>query len=164
MGGKKLLLFWFLLVLTSLVIADIVIDTSSGSDFAPSQGISYLFNISVENTGISENSNITEVNITIDSDFVFSAGSNDSSVTSTFTNTSTVLRWRKTGGMIGANTTGYFWFNATSDTSGSYSFSVKATNSSGSETTALNFDVTSTAPVASQANLVNNYNSSTTNL
>ncbi len=91
--------------------------------------ISYLYNFTITNTNIT--ANITQVNITLPSDFsVSSPETNGTSVSgATFSIISSVLSWNNTP-LIENGSIAYFWFNTTATVPGTYNFSVTTLDTS----------------------------------
>jgi len=110
-----------------------------------------LYNFSVNNTQDAEN--ITEVNVTLPSGFVFVVDSNATDVAATtFTNTSTVLTWVNSSAvpLVENGSLQYFWFNVTaSAVAADYNFTITVSNTTGIfESTNLSVTVNDTgAPV-----------------
>ena len=113
----------------------------------------YIYNITLNNTNVGENGNITQVNITLPSagGFVFVANSNGTNTPFvTFTNTSTVLSWTNTTNYLinGSANNSYFWFNASASTPGRYNISITSLNGTGAYQTNVSIRVQdTTAPI-----------------
>jgi len=126
----------------------IVTTSSGGTSFNFNQSVSYLYNITINNTDPGQTANITQVNITFSSSiFLFSAGTNGTNTPFvTFTNTSTVLSWTNSTGYLinGSTNNSYFWFNATASTPGRYNITVTTLNSTGPYTTNLSVTINDT--------------------
>ena len=99
-----------------------------------------IFNITINNTdGITGNAfqNITQVNITLPSNFTFIGDSNRTTATVnvSFTNTSTVLSWTNTSAFVINATNGsaliFFSFNATVPNPANYTLVIRTLNGSG---------------------------------
>jgi len=92
-----------------------------------------LFNFTVNNTNSSEN--ITQVNITLPTNFNFIGNSNSTTASDTsFSNTTQLLTWDNTTaiGFITNDTAQYFSFNTSvTSTAGAYNFTVNTTDTSG---------------------------------
>lgn len=135
-GGFFLGIFVLMAIfLMHFVFADIIVRTSiGGTSFSVNEDVQSIYNISVNNTNAGSNANITQVNITIPSNFTFTAGTNaTSSGANTFVNTTTVLSWsNSTDYTINGSETRYFWFNATVLTPGAYNITVTSVNGTGS--------------------------------
>lgn len=113
-------------------------------DIHANESVEYKFNISVNNTDPGAPANITQVNITIPSNFTtFIAGTNGTESVATFTNSTTAnnftLSWTNTTFVINGTSPGgpgekkHFWFNATV-TPGTYNITVTTVNDTGSYT------------------------------
>jgi len=89
-----------------------------------------FFNLSVNNTDAGQLANITQVNITLPSNFTFVSGTNGSDVlVYSFLNTSNVLSWTNTSEyLINGSEVKNFWFNASSATPGNYNFTITSVN------------------------------------
>jgi len=114
------------------------------------EDVTHLYNVTVNSTGGNwQTGNITQVNITFPSSFAFKAGSaNASNLQYVFTNTSTQISFLNTSDLIKGNLTGYFWFNATASTPGTYTINVTAFNTTYSQNTSLTVTINdTTAPV-----------------
>ncbi|MBU0959502.1 MAG: hypothetical protein KKB31_06155 [Nanoarchaeota archaeon] len=165
---KEFFIFGIVLVFAlGFVLAAHTVTLSDGQSwFKPAEDVAYVFNVSVNNTDVALNANISQVNITIPSTFTFVGASNGTSVSFwTFVNTSTVLSWTNTSVLIPPNTTSYFWFNANASTPGNYTINVTTVNSTSIVNTSLVVVVNDTAsPSATSWSPVTNYNSSSTNV
>lgn len=141
--------------------------TSTPTSMTINQSQYYIFNITLNNSNTGQAGNITQVNITLPSGFLFVANSNGSSINSTggtyfpgsiatFTNTSTVLSWTNTTEYLinGSVVNSYFWFNATAQASlvpsGYYNITITSLNGTGIHQTNLSVKVNDiNAPVIS---------------
>ena len=102
------------------------------------EDVESVFNITIENSDVDEG-NITELNITIPSSFIFTLGTNGTNATglSIFTNqsasTNNNLTWinDSAAGLIPNQTLNHFWFNATPQTPGNFTIYVTLMNWSG---------------------------------
>lgn len=95
------------------------------------EDINSIVTINVDNTDALVNANISTVNITIPSGFVFIENSNSTDAgTHTFSNTSNVLSWVNDG-LVMNLTNNDFNFNVTVATAGTYSITVDTLNVSG---------------------------------
>ncbi|MCH7850574.1 MAG: hypothetical protein IH845_02930 [Nanoarchaeota archaeon] len=140
LGFAFVLVASLLFVLSVVIAAHVILPAS----FSVNESVNSLYNISVDNTDINFTANISEVTITIPSNFTFLASSNDTDAgTHTFTNTSTVLNWSKDG-LVMNETLNYFWFNATVITPGSYNLTVNTTNTTGTYSTDISVTVNDT--------------------
>lgn len=144
------LIFGIILIMSFVFAAHVI----APSSFSVDEDVSYLYNISVQNTDTVTTANITQVNITFPSSFSFLADSNGTDAgTHTFTNTTTVLSWDNDG-LVMNGTTQYFWFNATASTPGSYNLTIATTNSTGTETTNISVTINdTTVPEVREANI-----------
>jgi len=124
-----------LIATISLVIAAHTITVvSGGTAVNTTEDVGYLYNISIENTGVARETNITQVNVTFPSSFTFFANSNKTDAgTHTFVNTSTTLSWENDG-LVMNLTTNYFEFNLTAQNPGTFNITFITTNST-TETT-----------------------------
>ncbi|MEM2369035.1 MAG: hypothetical protein QXS77_01960 [Candidatus Pacearchaeota archaeon] len=129
------------------------------------EDVSSLINISINNSYETEESNITQVNITLLDGFIFIADSNGSSVAeANFYNTSNVLSWEKDG-LVMNNSIEHFWFNVTVSEPGDYNLTITITNATGSWSIALELKVNdTTAPSVTLNAPVAYANFSTTNI
>lgn len=101
---------------------------------------SAIINISINNTNLGSSLNISQVNVTLYNNFLFTAdsnGSGDISSVVVFSNTSTVLTWTNrtllingTGTINGTAVVGYFWLNVTATNPGTYNITVSTFNGS----------------------------------
>ena len=124
------------------------------SSFSVNEDVTNLYNISVNNSDVGQDANITQVNITLPSSFTFLDDSNATEVVSSFTNTSTVLSWTNSSFYL-VNGSGliYFWFNASAATPGVYNLTVVTLNSTG--TSSSNISVTVNDTTAPNVTFVN---------
>lgn len=136
-GFGILVIFISILLALPFVLAPHVITASTGTtSFSVDEGISYLYNISINNTDATAEANITQVNITIPGSFTFTANSNGTDAGYlTFTNTTNVLSWKNNSGLIMNLTLKNFWFNATASTRGIYNITVTTLNATGAYST-----------------------------
>lgn len=135
---KSLLLSLFLLPISiSFVFASHVITTSSGGNsYYVNEDSYYIYNISINNSDITSGENITQVNITITGFSFVSAsnGTNSNSANNSFSNTTTVLTWNNSRGLVMNKSVALFWFNATAATPGNYYFIITTLNDTASVT------------------------------
>ena len=125
--GRIILTSLILLVLTVSFIIAVSFDATV-TPTSVDEDTSYLFNFTVVNTN--STANISEVNITLPTDFTLTSTTNGTSVSgTTFSNTSSILTWNKTS-LIENDSTQYFWFNATAATPGTYNFTITTFDSS----------------------------------
>ncbi len=136
-----------LFLLTIAFGAHTVTTSSGGTSYNIVEDTAKNFNILVNVTDTAAGSNVTAVNVTIPSSFSYLNGNQSagtSPVTPTFANTSTVLHWNSSAGLIALNSTRNFAFNATPATPGSYNITVRVTNSSAVTTTNISVTVNDT--------------------
>jgi len=88
-------------------------------------GASVLYNITLNN--LNDSANFTQVVLTIPSNFTISSY-NTSNATVTITNSSNVFTFAGNPVIVFNGTTGYFWFNAVTNQSGSYNITIKTTD------------------------------------
>ncbi|MFH1308573.1 MAG: hypothetical protein ABIH51_01000 [Patescibacteria group bacterium] len=128
-----------LFLVGSIVIAEHVVTTSGGNTAISfyENATSDLYNISVNNTGVIQSDNTTQVNITIPTGLTFITDSNVTDVTKAFfMNTTTVLSWTNTSTyLLNATENKTFWFNLTGNVPGTYILTVTAVNLTGSADT-----------------------------
>lgn len=153
--GEKRYLFLLVIFLFSFLMAAhqvSLLETSSVDE-----DVTHLYNLSVNNTdGL--NNNITQVNITFDSNFSFLASSqgSDAGGDVLFVNGSTVLSWSNYSNHLILNQTNnfYFWFNATVSYPGSYNLTIQTVNSTSVVENLISIEVNDTsAPDVSFINL-----------
>ena len=136
---KKYMLSTFALaiLLFSLLMVSAVhtVTKVGGGSYAVNYNTDQVFNISIANTDTSFAANVTQVNITIPSSFVFTAGTQGTNELGTFSNTSVNLIWLNNTWLIENSTTGYFWFTAKGTVIGSYNIIVGVTNETGTDNT-----------------------------
>ena len=133
-----LTLIVFFIVFAAFVFAAHVITLSSGgSSVNVAEDVGFIYNISVNNSDAGQNANITQVNITLPSGFLFIPGASNgtSAVNPVFTNDSAsnqVLSWSNfTNYLVNGSEIKYFWFNATAATPGNYNITVTTLNATG---------------------------------
>ena len=122
-------------------------DPSSGYtcyQYLISEDSGQILNITLNNTSPLANSNITQVNITLPSSVLFISNSNGTTATASFTNTSNVLSWTSSTGVVMNLSTTNFWFRTDSNTSGTYRMNVTSLNATGFETFGITFTVNDT--------------------
>lgn len=152
METKKILPVALLVIcLSSFLIAThvVTIDTS----IIP-EDISSIVRIVVNNTDTTEAANISVVNISLPSNFIFSANTNSTTGgTHTFTNTSSVLTWANDG-LVMNITNQSFVFNVTMATAGVYNITVYTWNSTDLSTSYKEITINDTTfPSVSALNL-----------
>ena len=127
-----------------------------GTAYSVKEDIGFFYNISIANNDSTQAANITEVNITLNSNFNFIANSNGSSAFADGMNYSNLLlNWvnNSNNGYVinGSNSTRYFWFNASVATPGNYNIAVTLTNGTGAYSYNVSVAVNdTTAPVVTQ--------------
>ncbi|MBI3334410.1 hypothetical protein HYZ97_02900 [Candidatus Pacearchaeota archaeon] len=141
---------WLGLLIVSVILASAVVFAAfaiTPSSVGVLEDIYILHNITVNNSLLADGwTDITEVNITIPNSFTFLTSSNGTGAyghNTTFSNTSTVLRWNNSGGFI-FNTTAEnitFWFNLSAATPGKYNITIDLGNSTGGTIQMLNYSV-----------------------
>jgi len=138
---RGLVLVLLIFLATSFVLAAHVL-TPAVTDFAgfsANETLANVYNISINNTNVGIDANITTVNFTLPPDFVFVDGSNwtDSDASpANFSNTTTVLTWVNyssttyliNGSVDGTGTTFSFSFNATVAIPGNYNITITTIN------------------------------------
>ncbi|GAJ12772.1 unnamed protein product, partial [marine sediment metagenome] len=124
---KRGILYIMLFLLSLYIVSSITILPTSFS--AEIYEIT-TYNISVDNTNIGQDANITQVDITIPSSFTFVEDSNGTdALFESFSNTSTVLSWTNSSGyLINGSELKYFWFRANASILGSYDITVTSFN------------------------------------
>jgi len=133
-----------ILIGIGFVFAEITVSTGGIAFSSVNESTPALYNMTIENLNTTAAENWTEINVSLDSGFVFVIDSNgtDSSATHTFSNTSTVLSWNGDG-LVMNLTNQSFWFNLTSpSTPGNYNFTITAVNSSGDTVETKNLSIT----------------------
>jgi hypothetical protein len=134
------------------VFAEHVITTSSGgTSLSLNEGVSNLYNISVNNTDAATASNITEVNITLPSAFTYINGTQGSNCSNLldFANTTTILSWDNSTSVVNGTDVNYFWFNATVELPATYDIIITTTNTTGSFSTNISVTINdTTSPTA----------------
>ena len=168
MKNKYFLLIVVSVLLTSFVLAAHVITTSSGAtSYNFNEDVSNLYNISVNITDLGQNANVTQVNITLPSNFSFLTNSQSTSAQNySFVNTSSVLSWTNSTYFLingsGGSILTYFWFNAIASTPGNYNITVTTVNGTG--TFNSNISVTINDTTAPSLNFVSPSHSASSNL
>lgn len=137
----------------NFVFADtLVLNSTNGNLYILNEDTAFTFNVSVNITGSAVNANVTQVNITLPSGFIFITNTNATQMgysqgavlIHSFTNTSSVLSWTNTTATFpvvpGQNFTNFI-FNVTASTPGSYNLSVLTYNSTGATQSNLTITV-----------------------
>ncbi|MEM4703046.1 MAG: hypothetical protein QXP53_00990 [Candidatus Pacearchaeota archaeon] len=142
---KVLIVIFFVMLLIAILPFFVLADYSAQlQENSIKEDVSSLINISINNSYETEESNITQVNITLPSGFIFITDSNGSSVAeANFSNTSSVLSWEKEG-LVMNNSIEYFWFNVTVSEPGNYNLTITITNATGSWDIILDLEVNDT--------------------
>lgn len=112
------------------VSASHIVTFSDGQDsYAVYSEKSYLYNITINNTDIGQDANITQVKITLPENFIFIyATQGTDAAYETFFNTSSILSWSNFSGyLIKGGGWKNFWFNATA-TQGNYNITITTVN------------------------------------
>ena len=150
-------IFLMIILFCGLVFAAHIITTPTGeTSYSVNEDVIYLHNISVNNTGALNITNISSVNITIPDSFSFLAGSNGTDGgTHTFSNTSNILNWDNDN-LVMNLTRNYFWFNATAPPPGTYNLTVNTTNSTTSSITNISVTINDTTAPGVIINLPTN--------
>ncbi len=154
-GRVNLIVLVVVLVLTvfslHFVYASHIVSLTDGQSwFKPAEDVHYVFNVTISNTDIDlVTGNVTQVNITLPGTFTFinNTGTN-ATETASFTNTSSMLMWQNTSGLIANSTAVFFWFNASASTPGNYSINVSTKNSTSIMNTSLTVVVNDTTAPA----------------
>ena len=111
------------------------------------EDVQFSYNITVNITDSGPDANVTRVNITLQSPFNFTAGTNATDVPTftVFTNTSGVLTWENsTYFVVNGSEIRYFTFNATIATPGNYVITVKTVNITGEYSSNISVTVNDT--------------------
>ncbi len=146
---------WSLFLLTGIisimfmyfVFAAHVITTSSGTTiYSVNEDVGFIYNFTVNNSDAGQNNNLTQVNITLPSGFLFIPGSaNGTNALGIFSNTSNVLTWSNfTYYLINGSQIRNFWFNATASTPGHYNITITTINSTDVLTTNISVTINDT--------------------
>ncbi len=113
-----------------LALAAWTVTTSAGGIlYVINEDVTFFYNITVNNTDSLVN--ITQVNITLPSTFLYLTGSNNTDAVGTpvFSNTTSILTWNVIPtGIVLNGTIKFFAFNATASTPGSYNISIRLSN------------------------------------
>jgi hypothetical protein len=136
---------FFVFVNSGFVFAVHMVNFTDGSIYLTidEDVVTSLINITVNNSDSGPTANITELNITLPSSFIFINNSNDSSgpntATTFFSNSSSYnLRfYNYTEFIVNSSNSTYFWFNVSAITPGNYTINATTVNS----TTTQNFSI-----------------------
>ncbi len=106
--------------------------TTAPASFSVNPNQSYTYNISINNSDVGPDANVTQVNITLPAIFNFISGSNGTTSIGDFQNTSTVLSWtNESNYLIQESESRNFWFNANASTNGNYNLTILVINLTG---------------------------------
>lgn len=147
---RKNNIFIFVLLLVSFASIVFAAYSPTPTSTSINEDSSTLLNITVSNTDENLTSNITQVNFTLPSGLIFTSGTNDtSSSSSTFTNTSTVLSWENSQGLILNQSIQSFLFNVSAQTPGEYNISLALSNSTAIQNSNVTLTVNDTTSPSS---------------
>ena len=152
--------------LLMFVNATHIVRTSTGGvNFSVNEDVPFLYNITINNTDIGQDANITRVNITLPIQFNFT-GFNGTDASAFFTNINNVLSWSNFSVyVINGSESKNFWFEAAVNNPGNYNIIVTTLNSSGIFSSNISVRVNDTTfPNLAIAFPANNSNSSINNL
>ena len=132
MGERSVIRGRILLVAVLMFFSFLIFVKSADFNVAPSlinvdEDASNLYNFTIENTN--STTNITQVDITLPSGFVFQVNTNGTSSTGVFSNDSTNFFWNDAS-LILNNTNHSFWFNATAANPGAYNITITTLDTS----------------------------------
>lgn len=114
------------------------------------EDISFLFNLTVNNTDSVSSANITQVNITLPASFAYTSGSSGASLMAyTLSESSTLVSFTNYSGLIMNSNAHSFWFNASASTPGHYNITILTVNASGVTSTNLTVRINDTTAPAS---------------
>lgn len=140
--------FSLILLLAVIVVAHTIAPSSKNIV----EDVETVFNISINNTDLTRDANITQVNISLPNSFAFKTLSNGTDIVQVrFVNTTSVLSWENITGAGIANRTlmlnqtlRYFTFNATASTPGSFNITISVLNVTGVTLTNITITVNDT--------------------
>ncbi len=142
----------FCLSLSGLVLGLHVVVTSldGSSTFGTvNEDLSYLYNITINNTDSGAVANITQVNISLPGSFTFLSGSLGSSLsTYSLSESSTLVSLTNSSGLISNLSSLSLWFNASASTPGVYNITLMTLNASGPTYSNLSLRINDTSPPA----------------
>jgi hypothetical protein len=152
------------------VVADNVVLLQDGTAVKnATEDATFTLNISINVTSATNVANISMINITlpINNGINYSLIPNGTSLTGNYTvsnATSDVISWRNvTYGLIGANSTQYFWVNMTATAPGTYTINVTVVNGTQSYVTGITLIVNDvTYPLVNRAYPTAGLNTSST--
>ena len=112
--------------------AHVITTSIGGSSYSVNENINVLYNITVNNTDIGQTANITQINITLPSNFTFETNSQGTDALSAdFANIDTILTWADFEDyIINGSEWKYFWFKANASL-GDYNFVITTINTTG---------------------------------
>ncbi|PIN94296.1 hypothetical protein COU61_00480 [Candidatus Pacearchaeota archaeon CG10_big_fil_rev_8_21_14_0_10_35_13] len=142
-GSKFLIFVIFLSIITlAIITAEIITPTN----IYLTEDTSAQINITINLTETNGNANITAINITLPTNFTFTSNTNKTTAgaTNTFSNTSTVLTWNNTAGLVFNVTRQDFLFNVTAGTPGTWNITIITQNASGINQTNITITVNDT--------------------
>ena len=154
---KKVILYLIVLLFIYSVSASHEVTTSDGGDsYSINESVSFLYNITVNNTDPGQTANITQIDITLHSTIKFIEGTEGSdSDYESFLNTSITLSWSNlTGYIINGGDSKSFWFNANATTSGNYTLIIETFNSTGEQSSGISVEV---LPISQETNCTSNW-------
>lgn len=155
---KKVYLFLVLVffALVYFVSAAYTVTTSSGaSSFTFAEDTSNVYNVTINNTLLGIDGNVTRLNITFHSNFTLAMETNGTNAPSVFSNLSSVLIWVNSTPHLVNDTARYFWVNASAATPGTYDLIILIENATG--ITTQNLTITITDTIGPIFNNVSNY-------
>lgn len=123
--------YFCFLFLAGVFALHVVTNTvNGGTNFSTvNEDFSTLYNLTLNNTDASAGANITQINITLPSNFTFIVGTaNASAPFYNFSNSSSILSFTNITGLVGNGTWRFFWFNASAAVPGVYNFSIVTSN------------------------------------
>ncbi len=121
----------------------------SPSFFSVDEKISFLYDITVNNTDAGQTANITRVNVIIPTSFTFVEDSNGTDSLSIFTDTSPTLSWiNLTEYVINGSEWKNFWFNAIASTLGNYNIIITTINATGTFDYNISVEVNDSTPLS----------------
>ncbi len=167
-----LMLFLVVAVVAIVYAATPVLVSTGGSTVSVDEDVGYVYNISVNNTDQGGIDNITQVNITFNSNFLANASTTNATYANNgtvvtnfvFANTTGVLSWLINITNATNNTRVYFVFNATATNPGNFNFSVLTVNMTTGFTNSTNISVTVNDTTAPTAVTINSPTADGTNL
>ncbi|MBU0977211.1 MAG: hypothetical protein KKD18_02240, partial [Nanoarchaeota archaeon] len=121
-----LFVFGIALFFNLLVSAEHIVSLAGGENSTNvDEDGSYFCNISVEILDDGQDANVTEVNVTLPTNFTLAAETNGTDFVGEFFVDGNVLSWQNfTDYAVNGTATQYFWFNTTASVPGSYNITV----------------------------------------